>query len=84
MKVPKLAKTIVKRDEEGTDYNFQVWIKSHINSNPEHKNVLSSYVSENNDVPLVPMSELLDSLQETTTSKKASKESLGSNKKKSR
>ena len=81
MEVPKLAKTIVKRDEEGTDYNFQVWIKSHINSNPEHKNVLSSYVSENNDVPFVPMSELLDSLQETMTSKKANKESLGSNKK---
>ena len=68
-KVQKLAKMIVKRDNDGNDNNFQLWVRSHLDAFPEDKPFMSSYLRDES-IPLIQIDELLKSLEENTIEKK--------------
>ena len=72
-KVQRLALNIVKRDEDGSDFNFQCWIKSHLDSCPEDNSTLKSYLRADDSIPLIPIDQLLQSLEEKTVEKKVVK-----------
>ena len=68
-KVKQLAKIIVKRDTDGSDYNFQCWVKSHLNSCPEDNSVLKSYLRGGDTIPLIEIDQLLQSLEDKPVEK---------------
>ena len=68
-KVSKLAKMIVKRDNDGNDENFQLWVRSHLAAFPEDKPFMGSYLRDES-VPLIPIDELLKSLEDNTIPEK--------------
>ena len=77
-KVSKLAKMIVKRDNDGNDENFQLWVRSHLAAFPEDKPFMGSYLRDES-VPLIPIDELLKSLEDNTIPEKIVQKSQDDN-----